>query len=164
MLVELAFCCIAATSVGDESPSQEVKGLVVPILNAACEQHTQALQPAPGADTPWVSTQQQRLDALLAHLFRQETADADEALVILLRYYLGEAEGEDVGESVISRGIRMLPLLEKWRLRSPKGLDLSGKCQEALRLDEHTVEMHFKELDRLIRTERSPLIHSESPP
>jgi hypothetical protein len=65
------------------------------------------------------SAAERKLETLLWNLFRDEKSSADEAMVILLNYYLGEANGEDLLHQVTVRGKRMLPLLRKYRRLSP---------------------------------------------
>jgi hypothetical protein len=46
---------------------------------------------------------------------RDKTKASDEALIVLMNFYLGEATSEDVLHHVTVRGKRMLPLLLKYR-------------------------------------------------
>lgn len=54
----------------------------------------------------------------LAQLFRFKTRASDEALVVLMNFYVGEALGPDLVHQVTLRGKRMLPLLKKYRTAS----------------------------------------------
>ena len=53
-----------------------------------------------------------RLAQLLAALYENETHEADEACAVLLGYYLGEANDEDLLHNVTVRGSRVLLYLE----------------------------------------------------
>jgi hypothetical protein len=52
---------------------------------------------------------------LLARLFQLKTRDSDEALVVMMEFYVGEASGADIVHEVTLRGKRMMPLLLKYR-------------------------------------------------
>jgi hypothetical protein len=52
---------------------------------------------------------------LVGELFQTKTKSSDEALVVLMNFYIGEAPGEDLLHQVTVRGRRMLPLLVKYR-------------------------------------------------
>ena len=69
-----------------------------------------------------VATQGERQNAaflkagrLTGKLFQDKTKSSDEALVVLMNFYIGEATGEDLLHHVTVRGKRMLPLLLKYR-------------------------------------------------
>lgn len=52
---------------------------------------------------------------LTGELFQSKTKSSDEALVVLMSFYIAEAPGEDLLHQVTVRGKRMLPLLLKYR-------------------------------------------------
>jgi hypothetical protein len=60
---------------------------------------------------------EQLLGNLLYRLTRRKGTAADEALVVLMCFDVGESEGEV--DAVIARGRRMLPLLNKYQNRDP---------------------------------------------
>ena len=62
------------------------------------------------------------LDRRLGALFANQTKEGDEAIVILMSFYLGEHEGEEVEENLLSRGPRMIPLVELYRAEEPSSL------------------------------------------
>jgi hypothetical protein len=62
------------------------------------------------------------LDRRLDALFANNTKEADEAVVILMSFYLGEHEGEEVEENLLSRGPRMIPLVEHYLREAPSSL------------------------------------------
>jgi hypothetical protein len=65
-----------------------------------------------------------RSGELLDQLSKDNSPAADEALVVLFSYYLGESNGEDLVDEVIARGNRMLPYLTKCRHRS---IEIAGR-------------------------------------
>ena len=66
---------------------------------------------------------QSRLSNLLYALTEKKGRAADEALVVLMCFDVGESQEET--DEVIARGKRMLPLLKKYRARNPKIPDRS---------------------------------------
>jgi hypothetical protein len=56
----------------------------------------------------------QEVEKRLAALYRNSSKEADEAIVILMNFYLGEHEGEELYENLLSRGPRMIPILERY--------------------------------------------------
>ena len=88
-------------------PPSDVQGKVRPILDV-CRRA--------------VATQGEHQNAafleaerLTGKLFQDKTKSSDEALVVLMNFYIGEATGEDLLHHVTVRGKRMLPLLLKYR-------------------------------------------------
>jgi hypothetical protein len=86
------------------------------------------------------------LDTRLGALYNNTGKEADEAVVILMSFYLGEHNGEELYENLISRGPRMIPLLERYLHEEPVSLlaqyparvrleraTTTGFLQEALR-------------------------------
>lgn len=59
-----------------------------------------------------------RLSNLLYELTQKKDRAADEALVVLMCFDIGESQEE--ADAVIARGKRMLPYLKKYRDRNPK--------------------------------------------
>lgn len=56
-----------------------------------------------------------QIDGMTGELFQMKTKSSDEALVVLMNFYLGESIDEDLLHEVSVRGKRMLPLLLKYR-------------------------------------------------
>ena len=63
-----------------------------------------------------------RLGNLLYGLTQKKGRAADEALVVLMCFYVGESQEET--DAVIARGKRMLPLLKKYQDKNP---NISGR-------------------------------------
>jgi hypothetical protein len=59
-----------------------------------------------------------QLGNLLYGLTQKKGRAADEALVVLMCFYIGESQEE--ADAVIARGKRMLPLLKKYQGKNPK--------------------------------------------
>jgi len=55
---------------------------------------------------------------VLGQLFQLKTKSSDEALVVLMGFYIGESTEEDLLHEVTARGKRMLPFLLKYRKAS----------------------------------------------
>lgn len=55
----------------------------------------------------------QKVERRLATLYRNPSKDADEVIVVLVSFYLGEHKGEGSYENMLSRGPRMIPLFER---------------------------------------------------
>jgi hypothetical protein len=53
-----------------------------------------------------------RVEVLVGNLHRDQSREADQAAVVLMAYYLGEANNEDVQEDILLRGKRMIPLVK----------------------------------------------------
>ena len=61
---------------------------------------------------------ERKLNSLLYNLTQKHGHAADEALVVLMCFYIGESQEEM--DAVIARGKKMLPLLKKYQDRQPK--------------------------------------------
>jgi hypothetical protein len=94
---------VAATVV----PPREVQEKVRPILDL-CEE-------AEAAQGERQNATFHQAAKLTGQLFRVKTKSSDEALVVLMNFYIGESPGEDLRHQVTVRGKRMLPLLLKYR-------------------------------------------------
>ena len=57
------------------------------------------------------------LDDAVEHVCNKRTPASDEALAVLLEFYVGEHSGEDISCELIHRGRRVLALLEKYHGR-----------------------------------------------
>jgi hypothetical protein len=77
-----------------------------------------------------------RLEELVGKLTTDKTPAADEALVVVTQFYIGEATSEDIDREIKKRGGRMLPYLRKYR----RGLaQIPGRnYPDSIRLDPQT--------------------------
>jgi hypothetical protein len=94
---------VAATVV----PPREVQEKVRPILDL-CEE----AEAAQGERQDGAFYQAAKLTG---ELFRVKTKSSDEALVVLMNFYIGESTEGDLLHQVTVRGKRMLPLLLRYR-------------------------------------------------
>src|SRR5216684_2558521 len=88
-------------------PPAPVQDLLTPFLDLRAQAESSKGEQQLGAF--------QKSEKLLARLFKVKTRASDEALVVLMNYYVGEALGPDLVHEVTLRGRRMLPLLMKYR-------------------------------------------------
>lgn len=72
-----------------------------------------------------------------------KTSAGDEALVVLLYYYIGEATGGENRIEIIDRGKTMLPYLKKYQMHTPQ---IPGKDYKELLLERKTSQMSFREI------------------
>jgi hypothetical protein len=88
-------------------PPRDVQELVTPILYIRAE--AEASQGDRQNAAFWQAAR------LIGKLTDMKTQSSDEALVVLMNFYIGESPGADVLHQVTVRGKRMLPLLLKYR-------------------------------------------------
>ena len=93
----------------------------------------------------------QELDKRLDTLFGNNTKEGDEAVVILMSFYLGEHNGEELQENLLSRGPRMMPLLERYLHEEPSSL--INRYPERVRLERTTTVMFLKEDLEVLRVQ-----------
>jgi hypothetical protein len=104
LITLLAAGANAATAV---TPSKPAEALVTPILDLLVQ--AKSLNGEQQQAAYWQSGK------LLGRLFQLKTRASDEAMVVLMDFYVGEASGADLLHQVTVRGKRMLPLLFKYR-------------------------------------------------
>ncbi len=88
-------------------PPRDVQELVKPILDLCAE--------AKASQGERQNAAFLQIEKLMGMLFQMRTKASDEALVVLMNFYVGEASGEDLLHQVTVRGKRTLPLLLKYR-------------------------------------------------
>lgn len=125
--VAITLCTVAAqvTEQGTVDVPEQVAALVRPILDLrdqsirACGRPGEPTRKECLTGAGYVSEQQrwQGVAVDIAKLGSQKTVASDEALVVLMCYYVGES-GEHIGE-VMDRGRRMLPYLRKYENHDP---------------------------------------------
>ena len=93
----------------------------------------------------------EELDRRLDALFANNTKEADEAVVILVSFYLGEHECEEVDENLVSRGPRMIPLVERYLREEP--LSLLHEYPRRVRLERETTAGHLEEDLKLLQAQ-----------
>jgi hypothetical protein len=83
------------------------------------------------------------LDERLGRLLSNQTKQADEAVVILASFYLGSHNGEELNENILSRGPRMIPLLQEYLHKEPASL--LKRYPKRVKLDRSTTVMFITE-------------------
>jgi len=136
----------AGVHVGNGTHSDPAWALATPVLKLAC-----ASRVTEGA----VGSTEADLDRALDALFHRGDATADEALVILMNFYIGESRGTDLWENVVDRGPRMIPLLKKYKTRV-NSLP-SVKCKTRIRLtSESATEALDSAISAIVGAEQKP--------
>jgi hypothetical protein len=82
-------------------------------------------------------------DVLADRVMDNKTPAGDEALVVLLYYYTGEATGEDNTIEIIDRGKKMLPYLKKYQTHTPQ---IPDRDYKELLLERKTSQTSFREI------------------
>jgi len=77
-----------------------------------------------------------KVEKPVTRVIEDKSRAADEALVVLLQFYIGESTSEDLNHEITKRGRRMLPYLRKYR----RGLvHIPGRrYPDSIRLDPET--------------------------
>lgn len=83
------------------------------------------------------------LDERLGRVLSNKTKEADKAVVILESFYLGEHNAEELNENILTRGPRMISLLNQYLHKEPTSL--LKRYPERVKLDRSTTVMFFKE-------------------
>jgi len=91
-----------------------------------------------------------KVEELVAGLIKNKSSSADEAVVVLLQYYVGESEGPDLITNVTTRGRRVLPYLLKYRDNIPS---IPGRSYPASMLTDQDIRQ--EEFDEAIRAVKS---------
>ena len=100
------------SSLSSSGELQTPKTIMVPVQAAAL------LRPILDEMQKGAEHDERRLSNLLYGLTQKKGRAADEALVVLMCFYVGESQQE--ADAVIARGKKMLPLLNKYQGRNPK--------------------------------------------
>jgi hypothetical protein len=106
---------VKAAALSSDSASSEVQtpiAIVVPV------QAAELVRPILDEMQKGAVHDERRLSNLLYGLTQKRGRAADEALVVLMCFYVGESQEE--ADAVIARGKKMLPLLDKYQGRNPK--------------------------------------------
>jgi hypothetical protein len=93
-------------------PARSGDEMAAKVIDAAVEAFT-----GPDRGPKW-----EVLDERLGRLLSNKTKQADKAVVILGSFYLGEHNGQELRENILSRGPRMIPLLEQYLHEVPTSL------------------------------------------
>lgn len=91
------------------------------------------------------------LENRLGALYNNPSKDADEAVVILMSFYLGEHNGEELYENLLSRGPRMIPLLERYLHEEPASLIAQSPAR--VRLERATTTGYLQEALQILKVQ-----------
>jgi hypothetical protein len=127
-LLTVAFSAAVAQEAGHQPSTtlpEQVAALVRPILDLRQQSITECGEPGEstrkaclyGAGYEHERERWQKVAEGIANVSSRKTTATDEALVVLMCYYVGES-GEHIDE-VINRGRQMLPYLRKYEARTP---------------------------------------------
>jgi hypothetical protein len=97
----------AANAAAAIAPPKDVQALLRPILDLRAEAESSRGGHQQGAF--------EQSAKLIAQLFQTKTRASDEALAVLMNFYVGESLPPDLVHQVTLRGKRMLPMLLKYR-------------------------------------------------
>ena len=103
---------------------EKVASLVRPILNLEADslrlcRSTKPQSCTEGREREEELARSREVERLTTELLKKKGQTANEALAVLLCYYVGEGNGEDILFTITSRGRQMLPLLQKYQHRTP---------------------------------------------
>jgi hypothetical protein len=90
-----------------------------------------------------------RIGVLVGELHKDKSPAADQAVVVLMEYYLGESNGEDLLEDTLLRGKRMIRLVERLDLGSRSACAL-GEF-EMLKAPVSAVQNDLREILEMLR-------------
>jgi hypothetical protein len=107
------------------TPSSRAEKLAIPILKAEEVRKTDD-------EAGWKEVEER-----LNELYGNSTAEADEAVIILMSFYLGEHNGEELSEDLMMRGPRMIPLINRYLREEPASL--LARFPKRMRLERSTV-------------------------
>ena len=96
-------------------PPAPVREALYPILDALSEAESHYADRRSDQQNAKFNAGFDKAARLIDQLSQRKTENSDEALVVLLNFYVGEATGEDLLHDVTKRAKRMLPLLLKYR-------------------------------------------------
>ena len=134
-LILVPFLVRAPTSVAKKIVvPQKVADLVIPILDLMSQARQEHFRDQSEGSAFW------RSSVLLGRLFDNQGPAADEALVVLFSYYLGESNGEDLLQTVTERGRRMLPILRKYQCCT---VQIPGRTYSSSILLPHSTRISF---------------------
>jgi hypothetical protein len=99
---------------------------------------------------PYDSGDFEEVERRLAELYGKSSGQADEAVVILMSFYLGEHNGEELYENLLSRGPRMIPIIERYLQEPPS---LLGRYPKDILLERTTTVLFLKESLEILKVQ-----------
>jgi hypothetical protein len=125
-------------------PQKEAQALLSPILSLRADAESMEGEEKQSA--------LEKSEKLIARLFKMKTRASDEALVVLMNFYVGESLQPDLVHEVTVRGKRMLPLLLKYRAASVTFSE--RKYPSSMLLTDEVREKNFQDAIEGIRSGR----------
>jgi TonB family protein len=92
----------------------------------------------------------EEVERRLTRLYNNSSSEADEAVVILMSFYLGEHNGEELYENLLSRGPRMIPIIERYLHERPA---IAARYPKELQLDRNTTVMYLGESLEILKVQ-----------
>ena len=92
----------------------------------------------------------EEVERRLADLYGNSGRQADEAIVILMSFYLGEHNGEELYDNLLSRGPRMIPIIERYLQKQPA---LVTHYPKEMQLERDTTVMFLKEALEILKVQ-----------
>lgn len=135
----LALTC--ALAFGQWGSGNSAADLAARVLDARVEQHN-----GNGSDRGSAEVEKR-----LAEVYGNPSKEADETVVILMSFYLGESNGEDLYENLLSRGPRMIPLLQHYLRQEPA--TLLQRYPKSAGLERKTTEILLKEALEILKVQ-----------
>jgi hypothetical protein len=106
LIIAVVLALQVVSAAAEIVPPKEVQVLLKPILDLRAKAESSQGEQQQSAFV--------QSDKLIGNLFRKKSRAADEALVVLMNFYVGESLQTDLVHQVTTRGKRMLPLLLKY--------------------------------------------------
>lgn len=143
VLRSFVVCAVLLLSVSvycDDKPAPpKWEALVRPVLEARCEA-VKSEKDLPSAEYD------RKVNEEAAKVAKDRTEAGDEAVVVLMDYWLGEGAGLGLSVEITERGKRLLPLLKKYGKEPPP---LPSPCKYATQ-DEDVRQAIFKQLTEMV--------------
>jgi len=110
LIIAVILALQVATATAEIVPPKEAQALLKPILDLRAK--------AESAQGEQQQSAFEQSEKLIGSLFHKKSRAANEALVVLMNFYVGESLQPDLVHQVTVRGKQMLPLLLKYRKAS----------------------------------------------
>jgi TonB family protein len=92
----------------------------------------------------------EEVERRLADLYGNSSGQVDEAIVILMSFYLGEHNGEELYENLLSRGPRMIPIIERYLQEQPV---IVTRYPKEMQLERNTTVMFLRESLEILKVQ-----------
>jgi hypothetical protein len=136
-----ALAFTGALAFGQQDSGNSAIDLAARVLDARVEQHN-----GNGSDRGSAEVEKR-----LAEIYGNPSKVADETVVILMSFCLGESNGEGLYENLLSRGPRMIPLLQHYLRQKPAAL--SAAYPKSVGLERKTTEMLLNQALEILKVQ-----------